>query len=206
MKNMRKVFAMLLMASMLCLMLVGCGGGNNDNGGNNGGNGGNNAVTIESLTAKEASTTIKVGESILLSNYYEIKGSASLSAAQKACTFESSDETVVKINARRAEAVSAGKATITVTSNYDTTKSCSFEVVVAGVFFDREDTVFASEDDISNEWDDTTKKGSITTHSAITNFYYIDNVCSTKWYVETDITFNAVNTGEPLRPLGYHSE
>ena len=188
---------MLLMASMLCLMFVSCGGGNNDNGdgGNgDGGNGGNgNAVVIESLTAKEASTTMKVGESILLSGYYELKGSSALSAAQKACSFESSNPEVAKINGKRVEAVSAGTATITVTSNYDSTKSCTFEVVVMGVFFDRELTVFASEDDITNEWDDTTKKGSIRTHSAITNFYFAADVCSTKWYIETDITFHAVN-------------
>ncbi len=196
MKNLRKVLAMLLMACMLCLMFVGCGNKNNaDNPGGNGGNGGNNggAVVIESLTAKESTTTIKVGESILLTEYYEIKGSSSLSAAQKACTYESSNPDVVKINARRAEAVSAGTATITVTSNVDSTKSCSFEVVVAGVFFDRELTVFDSTDDIANEWDDDTKKGSIRTHSAITNFYYAADVYSTKWYVETDITIHGFN-------------
>ena len=60
---------------------------------------------IASLTATESSTEMKVGDTILLTNFYEIKGTSSLSAAQRACTYESSNPEIVKINAKRAEAV-----------------------------------------------------------------------------------------------------
>lgn len=157
---------------------------------------------IESVTATEQSTTLKIGESILLTNFYKINGASTLSAAQRACTYVSSNPDVVKINAKRAEAVAPGTATITVTSNVDNTKSCSFEVVVAGVFIDRELSMIPSEDDFSNEWDEETKTGSFRTSSGITNFYYIADIYSTQWYVETDITVNSVNFDDRWPKIG----
>ena len=147
---------------------------------------------IESLTATEASTTLKVGESLLLTNFYEIKGTGALSAAQRACTYESSNPDIVKISAKRAEAVAPGTATITVTSNADKTKSCTFDIVVSRVFIDRELSMIPSEDDFSNEWSDETQTGSFRTSSGLTNFYYIADIYSTQWYVETEITLHEV--------------
>lgn len=145
---------------------------------------------------------MKIGDSILLTNFYEIKGSSALSAAQRACSYESSNPDVVKINAKRAEAVAPGTATITITSNVDNTKTCSFEVVVAKVFIDRELSLIAPEDDFSNEWDEQTKTGSFRTGSGVTNFYYIADVYSTQWYVETDITVHAVNWDDRWPKIG----
>lgn len=160
------------------------------------------AKIIESLRATEESTTLKIGESILLTNFYEIKGTSTLNAAQRACTYESSDPAIVKINAKRAEAVAPGKATITVTSNVDKTMSCSFEVVVARVFIDRELSMIPSEDDFTNEWDEATQTGYFRTSSGITNFYYVADICSTKWYVETDITLHSVNWDDRWPKIG----
>ena len=157
---------------------------------------------IQSLTATESSTTVKVGESILLTNFYEIKGTSALSAAQRACTYESSNPDVVKINAKRAEAVASGTATITVTSKVDPTKSCSFDVIVSKVFIDREMSMIPSEDDFTNEWDDATGTGSFRTSSGITNFYYIADIYSTQWYVETEITLHTVNWDDRWPKIG----
>ena len=190
MKKIISVLSLVLVACMLCTMLAGCNQPTEP------------ASVIESLTAKEASTTVKIGESILLTNFYEIKGTTSLSAAQRACTYESSDPSIVKINAKRAEAVAPGKATITVTSNVDSTKSCSFEVIVSQVFIDRELSMIPSEDDFSHEWDDDAQTGYFRTSSGITNFYYLADVYSTQWYVETEITLHSVNWDDRWPKIG----
>ena len=118
---------------------------------------------ITSITANEEVVNVKVGDSFLVSNYYTIQGSSTLSVAQKACKLTSSDENVIKINGRMAEAIDSGNATITVTSQIDETKSCLIQVQVARVFIDRELSMIPSEDDFSNEWDNDTGTGSFRT-------------------------------------------
>lgn len=189
---MKKIVALItlcLLALCVCFAATAC----NNQGGE---------PAIQSVTAKEESTTIKIGESILLTNFYEIKGTSALSAAQRACTYESSNPEVVKINAKRAEAVAPGTATITVTSNLDNTKSCTFQVIVAKVFIDRDISMIPSEDDFSNEWDEATQTGSFRTSSATTNFYYVADIYSTKWYIETDITLHSVNYDDRWPKIG----
>lgn len=189
MKKIISTLSLVLLACMLCTLIVGCGPTTPTS-------------VIDSLTAKEASTTVKIGESILLTNFYEIKGTSALSAAQRACTYESSNPEVVKINAKRAEAIAPGTATITVTSNVDNTKSCSFEVVVAQVFIDRELSLIPSGDDFTNEWDEATQTGSFRTSSGENNFFYISNIYSTQWYVETDITLHEVRWDDRWPKIG----
>ena len=207
---MKKIIAALTLCLMVFSMffaIVGCkpseGENNNEGGSNNGGSQNKDPESaIASVTAKEASTTVKVGESVLLTSLYEVKGTASLSAAQRACTYVSSNPEVVEINAKRAEAVAPGTATITVTSNVDNTKSCTFDIVVEKVFIDRELTMIPSEDDFSNEWNNETNTGSFRTHSGITNFYYIADIYSTQWYVETEITLHGVNWDDRWPKIG----
>lgn len=208
MKKFLKALTICLLVFALCFVAASCnnnGNGTPDNGntdtGNNGNNNDSGALTI-TLTATESSTSVKIGESILITNFYEIKGSSTLSAAQRACTYESSNPEVVKINQKRAEAVAPGTATITVTSNVDNTKSCSFQVTVAKTFIDRDLSMIPSEDDFSNEWDDATGTGSFRTSSGITNFYYLSDVYSTQWYVETDITIHSVNWDDRWPKIG----
>ncbi len=209
MKKIITALALSLLVCFLCFAVIGCNNNQNDdnnpdNGGssNNGGNTDNGGSIIESLTANEPSTTLKIGESVLLTTCYEIKGSSPLSAAQKACTYESSDPEIVKITGKRAEALASGKVTITVTSNADNTKVCSFEIVVARVFIDREISMIPGEDDFTNEWNEETGTGSFRTSSGITNFYYIADVYSTQWYVETDITIHGVNWDDRWPKIG----
>ena len=209
MKKIITALALSLLVCFLCFAVIGCnnnqhGDNNPDNGGStdNGGNTDNGGSIIESLTAKEPSKTLKIGESELLTNCYEIKGSSPLSANQKACTYESSDPEIVKITGKRAEALASGKVTITVTSKVDNTKVCSFEIVVARVFIDREISMIPGEDDFTNEWNEETGTGSFRTSSGITNFYYIADVYSTQWYVETDITIHGVNWDDRWPKIG----
>lgn len=195
MKKLITAVSLVLMACMLCLAITGCGGEQTTKETEPG-------SPIASLTATEASTTIKIGESILLTNFYEIKGTSTLSAAQRACTYESSNPDVVKINAKRAEAVASGTATITVTSKADPTKTCTFDVIVSKVFIDRDMSMIPSEDDFTNEWDDATGTGSFRTSSGITNFYYVADIYSTQWYVETEITLHSVNWDDRWPKIG----
>ena len=210
---MKKIIAALTLAILVCLMSFGLAScqppetpdtnkdpGTTDQGGKEEGK--DPESVIASLTATESSTEMKVGDTILLTNFYEIKGTSSLSAAQRACTYESSNPEIVKINAKRAEAVAPGTATITITSNADNTKTCSFEVTVSKVFIDRELSMIPSEDDFTNEWDSESGTGSFRTSSGITNFYYIADIESTQWYVETDITVHTVNWDDRWPKIG----
>ena len=210
---MKKIIAALTLAILVCLMSFGLAScqppetpdtnkdpGTTDQGGKEENK--DPESVIASLTATESSTEMKVGDTILLTNFYEIKGTSSLSAAQRACTYESSNPEIVKINAKRAEAVAPGTATITITSNADNTKTCSFEVTVSKVFIDRELSMIPSEDDFTNEWDSESGTGSFRTSSGITNFYYIDDIESTQWYVETDITVHTVNWDDRWPKIG----
>ena len=210
---MKKIIAALTLAILVCLMSFGLAScqppetpdtdkdpGTTDQGGKEENKDPENVIA--SLTATESSTEMKVGDTILLTNFYEIKGTSSLSAAQRACTYESSNPEIVKINAKRAEAVAPGTATITITSNADNTKTCSFEVTVSKVFIDRELSAIPSEDDFTNEWDSESGTGSFRTSSGITNFYYIDDIESTQWYVETDITVHTVNWDDRWPKIG----
>ncbi len=190
---MKKFLAVALVVCLLCMAVAGCA---------NNGEGEQKGSAIESLTAKETSVTLKIGDSVLITNYYEIKGSSALSAAQRTCTYESSDPEIVKISGKRAEAVSSGTATITITSKVDETKSCSFDVVVSKVFIDRELSMIPTEDDFSNEWDEATGTGSFKTSSGLTNFYYIADISSTQWYVETDIIVHKVNFDDRWPKIG----
>ena len=210
---MKRIIAALTLAILVCLMSFGLAScqtpetpdtnkdpGTTDQGGKEENK--DPESVIASLTATESSTEMKVGDTILLTNFYEIKGTSSLSAAQRACTYESSNPEIVKINAKRAEAVAPGTATITITSNADNTKTCSFEVTVSKVFIDRELSMVPSEDDFTNEWDSESGTGSFRTSSGITNFYYIADIESTQWYVETDITVHAVNWDDRWPKIG----
>lgn len=222
MKNLIKKFGFVVLFVFVSLCIIGCnngkdpvtGGGNTPTGGvdvpTGGGDvptednptGGEQQSAIKSLTAKEESVTIKIGESLLITNYYEITGYQALSAGQRACNYVSSNPEVVEVTAKKAEAIAPGTATITVTSKIDETKSCSFEVVVSKVFIDRELSMIPSDDDFSDEWNDETNTGSFRTSSGLTNYYYISGINSTVWYVETDITVHEVTFEDRWPKIG----
>ena len=187
-----KFYALALLAVLLCSGLLACG---TTDSGNQGGSGDS---VIKAVTAKETSVELKVGKSVSLKSLYEVEGYSKLSSAQKGCTYESSDEDVVKINKDKAEAIAPGTATITITSEKDTTKSCEIEIKVSKVFFNYDLTSPGSADDMSGEWNEATQTGKIRTLSAVedktinesSNYYYAADIYSTKWYIETYITIN----------------
>ena len=53
-----------------------------------------------------------------------------------------------------------------------------------------------SEDDFSEEWDEETETGSFRTSSMLNNFYYIRDLYSKTWYVETEITIHEFGDDE----------
>lgn len=190
-----KFFALALLAMLLCTSVFACESTGS-------GNGGNTDSVIKSLEAKESSYILKIGESLLLTNCYTLEGNSALSAAQKACTYTSSDEKVAVISGKKVEAVETGEATITVTSKVDNTKYCEFTIKVGRVFIDHATTFIPAEDDFSNEWDDVNDKaGWFRTSSKLSqNYYNVKGVNSDTWYVETTITVHEVgilaDTGE----------
>lgn len=182
-----KFFALALLAMLLCTSVFACES-------NDQGNGGDTGSAIKTLVAKEESYTLKIGESLLIKNCFTIEGNSALSAAQKACTYTSSDETVAKISGQKVEAVDSGEATITVTSKVDNTKFCEFKVKVGKVFIDRDSSFIPEEDDFSKEWnDETDKPGWFRTKSMLAqNYYTVKGVESDTWYVETTISLHEV--------------
>ena len=197
-KNINKITTLALLFT-----LVGCGG--NGNSSTNSNTSTNNPTpnssssvikeesVIKSLTAKQELVELKEGESVLLTQLYTIEGNTKLSAKQKNCSYVSSNPEVISIEGKTGTAVGVGETTITVTSDVDTSKTCSFDIKVSGTFFDKDLTFVVEGDDLSNEMNDETGTGSIQTKSMQTNYYYIREVKSKKWFVETEITLNQVN-------------
>ena len=215
---MKKQLSTILLTGLLAVGLGACGGGNTSNPANTstGGatsNPGNNSTVIsssqageespiKSLTAVSDTVEVKIGEQATLANYYELKGVKSLSAKQKKVTITSSDESVVKVAStyKTMTAVSIGSAVITVTSDVDTTKVCTFTVNVTDSFFDRSLTSISSSWDVAHEMD--AENPYIKVDSNLADGIYARGSDGLKWYIETDITIHSVNTGEEWPKFG----
>ena len=141
--NMKKAVFLALLASLASFSVTGCG--NSGDGGSKG--------PISAIVAKESNAKMKLGERITVSDYYEIKSGSALKPSQMLCKVTSSDPSIVKISNRSAEAVGIGTATLTVVSQLDETKSCTFDITVTDVFIDRSLTYIPSEDDFEDEYD-----------------------------------------------------
>lgn len=155
---------------------------------------------IKSLTAKSEEVSAKVGETLLITSYYTITGYSSLNAAQKTCTYTSSNEAVVKITSKSMKMLSAGEAVVTVVSKTDETKTCSFKVTVKDIYFDRSISRISSEDNFDNELIDD--GGTIRTSSSVTGEYYVNNFTGTKWIASTDFTIKSVSSSELFPKMG----
>ena len=156
---------------------------------------------IKSLTAKNATVAVKIDESHLISEYYTLTAtSGSLTAAQKICTYSSSDATIVKIVNKTFKAVAIGSATITVTSKIDTTKTCSFAVTVTDVYFDRNVSQYSSSDDFSKEL--PADGGIFETTSSSSGEVYVKGIESTKWLVSTTINIKSTISTEKWPKFG----
>ena len=155
---------------------------------------------ITSLTANSDVVNLSIDEGMTLTTCYTIKGKSSLNAAQKGCTYESSDSSIVKIVNKTMKAVGVGEATITVTSKTDPTKSCSFKVVVKDVFFDRSISSVVGDDDFSHELPDD--GGYIISAGLSQGDYFIKGVEAVEWYVSVDITVDSVASTELYPKFG----
>ena len=161
-----------------------------------------NSSPIKSLEAVSDTVEIKIGDQVTTANFYELKGYKPLSAKQKLVTITSSDENVVKIDAsyKTMTAVNLGTATITVVSDADKTKSCSFTITVSDCFFDRTITSINSSWDVDHEMD--AENPYIKVDTNISDGIYIRNSDGLKWYVETEITIHSVLSGEEWPKFG----
>ena len=157
---------------------------------------------IKSLIALYENVELNVGEQLTLSKYYELVGYHSLSLKQKQVTITSSDETIVKISSgyKTMTAVNKGSAIITVTSDVDKTKVCTFTVNVKDVFFDRTMTSIISSWDVSHEMD--AENPYIKVDTNLTDGIYVKNSDGLKWYIESEITIHSINNGEEWPKFG----
>ena len=157
---------------------------------------------IKAVVPQESLIEIQVDGSVLLKLYYYVEGIQPLKASQKKCTYTSSDESVAVIDGQKVVGVAPGEATITITSIVDTSKSCTIDVVVKGVFIDHNITIDEDGDDFTNEYNEETETGSFTTTSKLSKFYTIRGVKSKRWYVETDITIHEVANDDRYPKIG----
>ena len=195
---------------LLSFAFVGCGesaGGGSGGGSSGGGSGGETSV-IKSLTAKASNVDLTIGEKLSVSSYYEIKGYKTLSSKDRKVTVVSSDPTIVEISGSGSSFFMSGlipdsNATITVTSQADNTKSCSFTVTVKDAFFDRVRSRISPEDDFSREL--PADGGIIQSASGITGDYIFRKQASANFMVKASIAVNSVPEGDlwPKFGLGF---
>lgn len=213
---MKKKLSTILLTGLLAVGLGACGGGNTTSspaGTSTGGTPSNptssSEITstteqspIKSLTAVSETVDIKIGEQATLANYYELKGVKSLSAKQKRVVITSSNEEVIKIASsyKTMSALSIGSATITVTSEVDSTKVCTFTVNVTDAFFDRTLTSIGSSWDVTNEMNE--ENPSIKIDTNLSDGIYARGSDGLKWYIETAITVHSINAGEEWPKFG----
>jgi hypothetical protein len=156
---------------------------------------------IKSITAKNAAIDIRIGETVLMTNLYTILGtSGTLTAAQKACTYVSSDTSILTIVNKTMKAVTVGAAKLTITSKIDTTKSCEIAVTVKDVYFDRDVSTISSADDFSKEL--PADGGIVETKGSMSENFYVKGISSTKWYMTSDIVINSVASSEKYPKFG----
>jgi len=155
---------------------------------------------IKSLTAKNEVVSGKIGETLLITSFYTITGYKSLSSSEKACTYTSSDESIVKISSKSMKLVGVGEATVTITSKIEKEKSCTFKVIVEDIYFDRNISTVLPEDDFSKE---LPENGGIIESKAMTSGdYFINSVKAVTWMVTVDITVKEVSSDELYPKFG----
>lgn len=155
---------------------------------------------IKELVALSESVDLSIGTETAFTSFYKITGFKSLTAKQKRVTVTSSNPEVVKINTNTLTAVALGNATITVVSQADETKTCSFTINVTDCFFDRSITSISSTWDVSNEMAEVNP--SIKVDTDLGNGIYIRGSEGIKWFVETEITIHEVASSEAWPKFG----
>jgi len=157
---------------------------------------------IKSLVATVTSLELKYDEATSVSAYYKLTGYKSLSSKEKKVKITSSDPTSVKIVGAIMTGIKVGgTSTITITSDADSTKSCSFEVLVKDIFFNRKYSEISGEDDLSQEL--PSDGGMIKTLGGTSDILIFNQPMSTHFMVSTKIAVNSVSEGELWPKFGF---
>lgn len=196
---MKKIKLIPLTLLLFALGMTAC---NTNKGGNGGqGSGGqqqseeNPDSPIKSLVATKDSVELKRGETVSASSYYKLTGYKALSSKEKKVTITSSNPSVVQITGALMKALTANQSsTITVTSQADPTKSCSFEISVKDIFFNRQYSSINAENDMSKELPED--GGVIQTLGGTSDFLVFNQESSKSFMAKTKIAVNSVSTGE----------
>lgn len=150
---------------------------------------------IKSLTATVSNLEIKLGEATSVSSYYKLTGYKTLSSKEKKVTITSSDSSVVKIVGNiMTGLVANGTAKITIKSQADETKTCSFDVLVKDIFFNRQYSEINGSDELDKEL--PADGGIVTTTGGTSDMLIFNQEASTKFMVSTKIAVNSVTDGE----------
>lgn len=158
------------------------------------------AATI-TLTANQANVEMKVDQSATLTNFYTVKKSTgSATAADKACTYVSSDPTVIKITNKIMKALKVGTAKITVTSSKDETKTCEFTVNVTEVYFDRRYSQISSDDEFDKEL--PSDGGIVRTKGSTTADLFVKGIDTATFVADCSFTLHSVASSEKFPKLG----
>lgn len=150
---------------------------------------------IKSLVATVESLDLKLGEATSVTSYYKLTGYKTLSSKEKKVTITSSDTSVVKIAGNIMTGLKAdGTAKITITSQADTTKSCSFDIKVKDIFFNRQYSEINGSDELEKEL--PADGGIVKTTGGTSDMLIFNQEPSTKFMASTKITVNSVSDGE----------
>lgn len=199
-----KIFPLALL--LFALGVTACGGANNNKG--SGGEQKSDSKTptqqtteeaqnsvIKSLTANVEHLDLKLGEATSVTAYYKLTGYKTLSSKEKKVSIVSSDPTAVKVVGNiMTGLVANGTATITITSQADETKSCSFDVLVKDIFFNRQYSEINGSDDLDKEL--PADGGIIQTTGGTSDMLIFNQKATKSFMVSTKLAVNKVTDGE----------
>ena len=203
---MKKIKILPVTLLLLTLGITGCGSANDGNTQQGGGGGGQTTTetstsVIKSLVATVENLNLKLGEATSVSSYYKLTGNKTLSSKEKKVKIESSNPDAVKVVGNIMTGQQAGgTSTITITSQADETKSCSFEVLVKDIFFNRQYSEIGGGDDMEKEL--PADGGMVQTSGGTTDMLIINQKASTNFMVSTKLAVNSVSEGEPFPKFG----
>ena len=150
---------------------------------------------IKSLTATVEHVDLKLGEATSVTPYYKLTGYKTLSSKEKKVTITSSNPEAVKITGNiMTGLVADGTSTITITSQADETKSCSFDVLVKDIFFNRTYSEINGSDDLEKEL--PADGGIVVTSGGTSDMLIFNQELSTSFMASTKIIINSVSDGE----------
>ena len=202
---MKKFKILPLAMLLLALGVTACNGGGGGNSGGKdpvdpgkqepGGDPQQGDSVIKSLTATVENLELKLGEATSVTSYYKLTGYKTLSSKEKKVNIVSSDPTAVKVVGNIMTGLKAdGTAKITITSQADETKSCSFDVRVKDIFFNRQYSEINGSDDLEKEL--PVDGGIVQTTGGTSDMLIFNQEASKSFMVSTKIAVNSVTDGE----------